>query len=366
MAGTEDPKIECDQCGKVYRWKPELAGKRVKCACGNKVDVPKQEDPADESGTYELNFDDDEPTAAAPTPPAAPPKKPESAEAKPPKSKPKDKPQNKSKKPDKPTIEANEPPPPPDKQKGRCPSCGNTTKLGAVICLNCGYNLQTGQKVETAIKEAGDGPAGKPADVPKLTGMAAVLSRQKADQDALRAESDKQHQFQEVYLPLILFGVGFALLMLNTWLLAYTDSFQQAWNIDSGFMARVFMTVIDLVTIVIQLPVVLIALILTAMLFGSSYGPLITATLKMLALVVFSSAISAVTVGLILLMTGGLSVLGMEYMIALLFSATAFFGIAMTLFDMDFMEAAVLYVLTVFGPWIVLIGGAFLVGVMFF
>ena len=33
--------FSCTACGKQYRWKPELAGKTVRCKCGNPVSVPK-------------------------------------------------------------------------------------------------------------------------------------------------------------------------------------------------------------------------------------------------------------------------------------------------------------------------------------
>src|SRR5205807_7472407 len=35
MATGQLEKFNCDGCGKSYRWKAELAGKRVKCKCGH-------------------------------------------------------------------------------------------------------------------------------------------------------------------------------------------------------------------------------------------------------------------------------------------------------------------------------------------
>src|SRR5690348_16638707 len=32
--------FSCGACGKQYRWKPELAGKKVKCKCGTPISVP--------------------------------------------------------------------------------------------------------------------------------------------------------------------------------------------------------------------------------------------------------------------------------------------------------------------------------------
>src|SRR5690349_19693754 len=36
--------IECSGCRKQYRWKPELAGKRVKCKCGASFTAPLAEE----------------------------------------------------------------------------------------------------------------------------------------------------------------------------------------------------------------------------------------------------------------------------------------------------------------------------------
>jgi len=34
MVATESPTFSCDECGKVYRWKQQLAGRKVRCKCG--------------------------------------------------------------------------------------------------------------------------------------------------------------------------------------------------------------------------------------------------------------------------------------------------------------------------------------------
>lgn len=39
-ATTTEPRFVCSSCGKDYRWKPELAGKKAKCKCGNVITVP--------------------------------------------------------------------------------------------------------------------------------------------------------------------------------------------------------------------------------------------------------------------------------------------------------------------------------------
>lgn len=34
----------------------------------------------------------------------------------------------------------------------RCPSCGQMLPAGTVVCVNCGYNLRTGQRMKTVIE----------------------------------------------------------------------------------------------------------------------------------------------------------------------------------------------------------------------
>jgi hypothetical protein len=38
--------ILCPSCGKQFRWKPELAGKRAKCKCGSVIAIPAEPHPA--------------------------------------------------------------------------------------------------------------------------------------------------------------------------------------------------------------------------------------------------------------------------------------------------------------------------------
>src|SRR5256714_2049909 len=61
----------CETCGKEYRWKPELAGKRVKCKCGGVMTDPATA-PEDEEDNYGLPAVRPGPgTRPAPGPPKA-------------------------------------------------------------------------------------------------------------------------------------------------------------------------------------------------------------------------------------------------------------------------------------------------------
>jgi len=62
-----DGKVTC-ACGKQYTWKPELAGKRAKCKCGNVVSFPAQR-PGDEDAPEGFGDMDEIPMAPPPPPP---------------------------------------------------------------------------------------------------------------------------------------------------------------------------------------------------------------------------------------------------------------------------------------------------------
>ena len=68
MSTAEAAKFSCAACGKQYRWKPEMAGKKAKCKCGAAVQVPTT-DPAKAAAPVapgdEPNFDDVYALAAA-------------------------------------------------------------------------------------------------------------------------------------------------------------------------------------------------------------------------------------------------------------------------------------------------------------
>src|SRR5439155_22956632 len=49
--------VSCDTCGKQYRYKPQLAGKKVKCPCGGRVRFPLDEQqPAASAAPVEVDL----------------------------------------------------------------------------------------------------------------------------------------------------------------------------------------------------------------------------------------------------------------------------------------------------------------------
>src|SRR5262249_42975164 len=73
MAEATQAKFACPGCGTRYTWKPEIAGKKVKCRCGQVMNAPATE-PG--STTPKPVAPDPKPAASAPKPPPLPPSPP--------------------------------------------------------------------------------------------------------------------------------------------------------------------------------------------------------------------------------------------------------------------------------------------------
>lgn len=131
LAETQPTNIKCNACGAKYRWSEKLAGKRVKCKCGETLSFPKTpqgvsssasknaakaDKPSksskpkklksqhgdsmfDSEGAYRLNLEDIEKEKTA-------------------------------------TV--------------NCPNCDTELPQGAIICTECGVNARTGQAVSGA------------------------------------------------------------------------------------------------------------------------------------------------------------------------------------------------------------------------
>ena len=123
MATAEPPKFSCASCGREFRWKPELAGKKAKCKCGAVVAVPSVA-PGAATAPAAVEHDPFE-MAGEPEPVAPPPQyrpAPSMAPA--------------------PVIAA--------PQQMACPACNAPALPTALLCTSCGYNFRTGQRMPGA------------------------------------------------------------------------------------------------------------------------------------------------------------------------------------------------------------------------
>ncbi len=111
--------VQCGSCHKRFAAKDELAGRKVKCPqCGGVLTIPKP-GAGPEAARQGTEPRDDHAVAS---PPAGKAESPAAGTARGP-----------EKAPD---VEP------------KCPSCGASVKAGAVLCVQCGYGLQTGKKLK--------------------------------------------------------------------------------------------------------------------------------------------------------------------------------------------------------------------------
>jgi hypothetical protein len=149
-------QFSCSGCGKSYAWKPEIAGKRVKCKCGERLNVPATDPAAVELEAEPMPEGFDDLMALADGAPVS-----EASYA------------------PEPAVAAAAPARPAKRSGGgaavaavggggaaagaaaggACPSCGARVDAAAVLCVNCGHNLKTGKKLKTS-KLSGEAAAG--------------------------------------------------------------------------------------------------------------------------------------------------------------------------------------------------------------
>jgi hypothetical protein len=321
MAETSNQKFTCPGCRKQFRWTAQLAGRKVRCTgCQLKMRIPPDRgmlaEPLealppkeDAAAIYELEVPDGHPEA---------PRRQGSYE-----------------------------------NTGKCPNCNLELRSDAVLCLNCGFNLAEGKVIHTAISATPVPPPvesapaestarGKTPDV--LATMGAPSAVAKAVETG---EDEVDHRFTEYHLPLILIGGSVLLLLLNTFLLVDLSGPQQRLGIGWAQAAMVELMGAA-ITLIIQLPFFLIGLILVAKIFGSSFGNLLPALLKLTAIAMLVLAVGAIVDSLLDIVTGGFGGIGFWFSISIQFGV--FFAASYKLLDMDPLECVALFLIVIFLP----------------
>ncbi len=151
------PQFSCPGCARKYPWKSESAGKKAKCKCGQLLTVPAEAEVDDEP----IPLDD----AALPPAPA---------------------------------------------EQANCPACSEPMEPGAVLCLNCGYNVRTGGQVTTQIggAKAAAAPAPTPASSSRATDTAYPGRRRRGPVENESAGSTKMYVILGAAVLLVAMGVG--------------------------------------------------------------------------------------------------------------------------------------------------------------
>lgn len=153
MPQTKQPSFSCAACGRKYPWKPELAGKRCKCKCGQVITAPAQAQAA---------------PAAAPAPQPAP--------------------------------------------LSECPNCASPLDDGAIVCISCGYNLQTGAMMGTEFETPLPAPPPTPSPAGRSAAATAAPAKAKSKSNPRSRGRGEQEEGTNLK-PFILGGIAVILLI---------------------------------------------------------------------------------------------------------------------------------------------------------
>lgn len=305
MSASQE-RVTCPDCGKGYRWQSKLIGKKVPCKqCGSTFEVPIAPGigialaPVADDGTYELDLEGEDTPAANHAKPA---------------------------------------------NKGKCPSCNSPVRDGAVLCMNCGFNMAEGRKLQTAVAATPATADPEPKDASTMT------KRLQRDMETAE-ETHKAYIWQEYTLPIILLVVGLAFVLINTLGLVPAVNevrIQKGYGLISNRAAMVGYIIAFALTLVMMLPLLLGGIFFMATFFGSAFGNLFTALLKLLALTIFIVGLDDLVALLMDWATGGFGFIGWGVRFAVVFAA--FYPVCLKLFDMENHEIWVMFLIYVIGP----------------
>jgi hypothetical protein len=316
MAETTTARFPCPACGKSYRWKPELAGRKVKCTCGHVMIAPK-----DTSGQYVADelipLAGDEPAAhsvageqiLAASTVGAPAIRPSSG-PKPPNPKPKG-----------------------SSKSGRCPSCSTALAPGAVLCVACGMNLKTGQKMQTAATAS-----------TTRSGVAIPYAGRAPEKPARGKKEEFENELggsvtREIVIPAVLVVLGLAAQVALV-------SFQTG-KFVSPLTVLPQLGVSLLINIVLSIG----GIFLVSKLFDIAFGAIGPTILKVAAICLLTPAICDL-IGILVAGNNGFGRMMFSSMLTLAVGATLF----RALFDIDFSEALYcVIVIWIVNQWVLMI-----------
>ena len=218
---------------------------------------------------------------------------------------------------------------------GQCPSCGAEMAADAVICIECGYNVSTGQQM-------GEAPAQAPPP------------RRRRDQDdEARAETERRIERAEanrnLWVPLGFVIVGIAL-ELTPFFVTIGQAAADGESEVALFagMALGMKVVLTLVGLVIGVAVSLLACFTAAKIMDIDFGPLGTGILKLAAVYMAPGAVAVMLNDL---------VFGLGWIV----SGGVYYGLLSWLFDLDFLETVVVaVVLSFIKTWLIVLVIGFL------
>ncbi|MEM9882922.1 MAG: hypothetical protein AAF800_08395 [Planctomycetota bacterium] len=330
-----DDTLTCPGCDKTFRWQAKIAGRAVRCGCGQKFRVPmvpgetpeavapraaKPEAPKPpETNPYELNLPDNDDNGTDAAPPVA-------AAA--------------------------------SGGAVRCPACNIQLRPGAVLCLACGFNLVEGKHVQTVVEAEAAGRFVDDAPDDEDPQARRVAQRTKLQED-LAADTARRHHFQEKTLPLIFLGLGAAVLLINAFVLTPLLG-GVYYDLPANLPASVFALVLYFVMFLVQLPCLFVGLLIVSKVFGSAFGELFSAIKKLAALALLAGQFDiAVSIGFELML--GFAAF-LAFWVELAISFTVFWVLSKLMFDeLEPGETIALWIAMLFLPGFALAGIAALI-----
>lgn len=303
-------KFSCEQCGKSYKWKLQLAGKKVKCKCGHIMAAPAEEPIAGEpeidlDGLYELAAEEKKATRRQREEPVG----------------------------------------------FRCPACHSDLSIGAVVCTGCGFNLKTGSRGGESKRApvtfpgaSGGGGGGGGAAVGASNAVPSVMvgyGTRNTGAGAVEVDYLGDNPIKELGAPTGLLLAGVGVLVFQT--------------ISSGGSLAAAMPVIGL-NLIINLAFSFVGMFMVMRLLEVSFGAPGPALIKAAACCVLPPAIAGVVGEMI-----GSDSFFVRLMVSSMLMMPLTFACFYFLFDMDFDEVIYLVVLIwIVNQWVV----TFLLSVM--
>jgi hypothetical protein len=319
-------KFGCDGCNRKFAWKPELAGKMMRCKCGAVLAVPRGETAAAAVSPMPAAV-----AMATPARPAAPvmPRVARSTAVKAPvESDPEDGPSlddlyafaDEAEKARQAAAD--------DLSGGiRCPGCTAEAAPGAMLCTACGMNFQTGQRLVTAVVAEPAAGAKRSIAVP---GRAAVAAPGRGGPKVLgyagrnpRADaavaSDSREAMKMLIGPAVLFGLGLVLTFVD---------YMFHWKMSVGSAS-----IAVAVNLLVSMVLIFVGCLIAIRLLNFSLGSPQEAALKVAAVALLPAAVSGM-IAWQFGVAGGMAGWGVSLIL--------YFSLLKVFFDLDLMEINIL------------------------
>lgn len=314
----------------MYRWVSTAAGKKIRCKCDAVFRMPRS---ANEPAALERPATSDHPAPnidAAHTPPPA-----KTSDA----GKDLNFNEDELNLYDLASDDFNTAKPAASPQQTTCPSCHKTVKPGAVICINCGYNLKSGEQVRSEVIADHEIIPPQKQAIPGGLFVAAQMGKVKLGQTKEQTDAQiKLQQLIDYQLPVCLTFIGVMLAITQGAFFGQSDEWSVLANVVYVFVELLFFV-----------PFYIVSLFISAKLMGVSFGNISSAAIKIAAIILLPNTLGVI-VGNIIPEVGWLVGWGLSW-------ATYFFLLSF-LFELEmgetFMLIVVLFVVQLVGAFLFL------------